>query len=325
MAGDVVEGEHAGEEDPKMRMFRDLYARSEAQIASLFGQAGDDVAEEDKMEAAVAVEVPTQENTAAEPGPPVAQKPATRTIDEDDYDDYDDEDGGTAAETAPAAKPEAVVPAQPSRQSSSTSIQSVSKSNKRKAESQPIPTSHDPAKTSEAVRKQLHDDRKAAEHAAKRSCHTFIYTLENDRDAMLEQQKLDELDRQVDAEMSNHTGHANNASNAVTGAAQHGKLSNTNLGASSLTLKHLIARIDAKRDRVRASDAELRSLMSEVRKNRSKWASEEKVGQEELYEAAEKVLSELKAMTEHSTAFLTRVNRREAPDYYTGEHVHLSY
>ena len=58
--------------------------------------------------------------------------------------------------------------------------------------------------------------------------------------------------------------------------------------------------------------------MSEVRKNRSKWNNEEKVGQEELYEAIEKVLSELKAMTEHSTAFLTRVNKREAPDYYNG-------
>ena len=59
--------------------------------------------------------------------------------------------------------------------------------------------------------------------------------------------------------------------------------------------------------------------MSEVRKNRSKWASEDKIGQEELYEATEKVLSELKAMTEHSTAFLTRVNKRDAPDYYNSE------
>jgi transcriptional activator SPT7 len=55
---------------------------------------------------------------------------------------------------------------------------------------------------------------------------------------------------------------------------------------------------------------------TKVRKNRSKWASEENVGQEELYEAAEKVLSELKAMTEYSAPFLTRVNKREAPDYY---------
>jgi transcriptional activator SPT7 len=142
-------------------------------------------------------------------------------------------------------------------------------------------------------------DKKATEDAAKRSFHTLFYTLENDRDAMLEQQKLEESDRQVDAEMSGNGNHGINAANTSAGNNQHGTLSSANLGASSLTLKHLIARIDAKRDQVRASDAELRSLMSEVRKNRSKWANEDKVGQEELYEAAEKVLSELKAMTEH--------------------------
>lgn len=47
----------------------------------------------------------------------------------------------------------------------------------------------------------------------------------------------------------------------------------------------------------------------------SKRVCEENVGQE-LYEAAEKVLSELKAMTEYSAPFLTRVTKREAPDYY---------
>jgi hypothetical protein len=47
----------------------------------------------------------------------------------------------------------------------------------------------------------------------------------------------------------------------------------------------------------------------------SKWVCEENVGQEELYEAAEKVLSELKA-TEYSYPFLTPVDRREAPDYH---------
>ena len=41
----------------------------------------------------------------------------------------------------------------------------------------------------------------------------------------------------------------------------------------------------------------------------------EKVGQEELYEAAERVLNELRGMTEHSGPFLTKVNKKEAPDY----------
>lgn len=130
---------------------------------------------------------------------------------------------------------------------------------------------------------------------------------------MLEQQQLEESEKQLQAEMDK-TGQTTTAQ--VGQGPNHGSLSNANLGASSLTLKHLIARIDLKRDQVRASDAELRSLMNEVRKNRSKWASEENVGQEELYEALEKVLSELKAHTEYSTPFLNRVNKRDAPDYY---------
>ena len=171
--------------------------------------------------------------------------------------------------------------------------------------------------TMEDLRKQLEEDKKATEEAARRSFHTLFYTLENDRDAMLDQQRLEESERQVEAEIS---GQANMGASNVSGASNgYSSLSNTNLGASSLTLKNLIARIDKKRDRVQASDAELRSLLSEVRKNRSKWANEDKVGQEELYEAAEKVLSELKAMTEHSTAFLTRVNKRDAPDYHTSK------
>src|SRR3569833_806519 len=129
---------------------------------------------------------------------------------------------------------------------------------------------------------------------------------------MEEQQQLEESEKQLQAEMDK---------NGSSQGGQHGPglflglLCCANLGASSLTLKHLIARIDLKRSQVLATDTELRLLMNEVRKNRSKWASEESVGQEELYEALEKVLSELKAHTEYSTPFLSRVNKRDAPDY----------
>lgn len=167
------------------------------------------------------------------------------------------------------------------------------------------------AEDAKVTREKIEADRKAAEDAARAAIKTMYFTLENDRDAMLEQQKLEESDRQVAAE-------SNAAINGENGGGgnQPGRLASTNLGASNLTLKHLIARIDAKRERVKISDMELRNLMSEVRKNRSKWASEDKIGQEELYEAAEKVVLELRANTEHSTAFLNRVNKREAPDYY---------
>ena len=164
------------------------------------------------------------------------------------------------------------------------------------------------------MRKKLQQDKQTAEDVVRRSFHTVFHTLENDRDAMLRKQKLDELDRQVETEMSGQPSNAPASGAAAT--PQQGTLSTTNLGASSLTLKHLIARIDAQRDKVHASDAQLRSLISEVRKNRSKWANEERVGQEELYESMEKVLMELKA-GEHAHPFLQRVNKREAPDYYS--------
>lgn len=238
------------------------------------------------------------------PPPPPPKRPA-RTIDEDDYgdDDNDDEEEGDDQHTQPplAASPfNSKQTASPSQKPTITRTSTSS-------------LSSDQAKSTEDVRKKLEQDKKAAEDAARKSFHIMFYTLEADRDAMMEQQKLDELDRQVENEMS---GVSHPAPTSDPSSVQQGSLSNADLGASSLTLKNLIARIDAKRTMVNANDTQLRTLISEVRKGRSKWASEEKIGQEELYEAAEKVLMELKAMTEYSTPFLQRVNKRDAPDYF---------
>ena len=308
-----TEGELGVEEDARVAAFREMFVRSEARISTLF--KGDEAGQSAGNAAPANGHEPAQDvdGSAATTSRDAAPKKPARAIDEDDYDDYDDEEdeaasGPVVVKTNLKASATALNSLSPARPASLPKHSSAS----TKPASPP-----DQSKTSEEMRKKLEEDKKAAEEAAKRSFNTIFYTLENDRDAMLEQQKLEESDRQVDAEI----GHGSNANNAnVTSAAngQQGKLSNANLGASSLTLKHLIARIDAKREKVRASDMELRNLMSEVRKNRSKWADEEKVGQEELYEAADKVLSELKAHTEHSTAFLSRVNKREAPDYYNG-------
>lgn len=240
-------------------------------------------------------------NRPSTPPPPQPPKRPARTIDEDDYGDDDDED----EEDAPA-------PESPSRskQADSPSL-SLKPTITRTSTSS---ASSDQAKSSEDVRKKLEQDKKAAEDAARNSFHVMFFTLEADRDAMMEQQKLDELDRQVENEMSGVSNPA--PTSDPSGVQPQGSLSNADLGASSLTLKNLIARIDAKRTMVNANDTQLRTLISEVRKGRSKWASEEKIGQEELYEAAEKVLMELKAMTEYSTPFLQRVNKRDAPDYF---------
>lgn len=87
-------------------------------------------------------------------------------------------------------------------------------------------------------------------------------------------------------------------------------------GSANLCLKHLLTTIDAHRHEMQVTDVELRNLISDVRKNRSKWANEDRIGQEELYEACERVVQELRGYTEHSTAFLNKVSKREAPNYY---------
>ena len=312
--GSAIE-ELGAEEDPRMSVFKELYARSEARLESLFEEENEDfiregIPEDDQpgnQDGAVAEDITHKITTP--------HRKAARAIDEDDYDESDGENEAPATSSAFKSKAAAAIiitPGTPSTHMKRGISSSSAMANMKRS------SSSGPVKSTDDIRKKLEEEKKATEDAAKRSFHTLFYTLENDRDAMMDQKKLEESERQVDVEMGGTGGGGNSTSGPSSGNAQQGTLSQTNLGASSLTFKHLIARIDAKRDQVRASDAELRSLMSEVRKNRSKWASEEKVGQEELYEAAERVLTELKAYTEHSTAFLTKVNKREVPDYYNG-------
>jgi len=295
------------EEDPRVALFQEQYIRTEARLMAVL--AGGDSPSSFQRHDNDAASVCDAAQTAQETRPTTTPKKPVRAIDEDDYGDDEDADEDDDTRASPLLIKSA--------SSATASINSLH------LKVPPFPpkigierrstSSSDHAKSSDDARKKLQQDKTAAENAAKRSFHTLIYTLENDRDAMLEQQKLDELDRQVETEVSGQSGNA--TANGAPSAPQQGSLSSTNLGASSLTLKHLIARIDARRDMVHASDAQLRSLISEVRKNRSKWANEDRINQEELYESMEKVLMELKA-TEHAHPFLSRVNKREAPDYY---------
>ncbi|KAI1505033.1 hypothetical protein F5X99DRAFT_416154 [Biscogniauxia marginata] len=316
------------DEDRQRSHFAELYRRSEARVAHLFAEDGSynfDAINSWKRPLALSAPLLPATDHA-----PIEERPAKRVkrvIDEDDYgddddDDEDDEDDHQRAHGAVAVSPlKSKTAAAASKgllspsKSGSSPVPSVTSPGKSldKAKEDASQASQVQANNSEDARKLLEEARKDTEKAAKRSFHTIIYTLENDRAAMLEQQQLEESEKQLQAEMDKNN---NSSSNGGASGENHGSLSSANLGASSLTLKHLIARIDMKRDMVRASDAELRSLMNEVRKNRSKWASEENVNQEELYEALEKVLTELKAHTEYSTPFLQRVNKRDAPDYY---------
>jgi transcriptional activator SPT7 len=132
---------------------------------------------------------------------------------------------------------------------------------------------------------------------------TYYHTLEHDRVAMLELQTVEELNRQ-----NNQEGAANGAQSSL----QH-----VNFGAANLSLKHLLSKIDVNRDKLNLTDAELRKLFSDVRKNRSnsKWASDDLIGREELYEALESMLKKIMA-DRNALPFMSKVRRLQAPDYY---------
>ncbi|KAL2023710.1 hypothetical protein VTK56DRAFT_1424 [Thermocarpiscus australiensis] len=310
-------------EDNRRAQFNDIFRRADERLSMLFGDNGEyNQAALEALKRAPTPPAPLlSPATDRTPIQKPIHRPARRVIDEDDYGDDDDEEDEEQSSGRGAQASQALLSKQAANAAAARTLLSPSKSGSSPVHSVPSPGkqgdklredgSQTQAKSSEDARKELEEARNATEEAVKRSFHTLFYTLENDRIAMLEQQQLEDSEKQLQAEMDKTTHTQTNQQ-----GQNHGSLSNANLGASSLTLKHLIARIDMKRDQVRASDSELRALMNEVRKNRSKWASEENVGQEELYEALEKVLSELKAHTEYSTPFLNRVNKRDAPDYY---------
>ncbi|MCJ1311393.1 Transcriptional activator spt7 [Agyrium rufum] len=306
-SGNATEVDMVAEDDPRTALFKTMFARNNAKIETLFkeqairaestqGVVGTNNGEDDSGE---------HEDVEETQPPPTIKKPA-RAIDEDDYDDDDDDEDAAPNKISPlkskstsaAQLPRVVSPAK-----------AIPYSHIQPPPSAPGPSTQWQGKTSDDARKKLEADKKEAEENAKRSFQTMFYPIDNDRDAMLEQQRLEESERQVDVEVSGQE-------NQAAAGPGEGTLSQANLGASSLVLKNLIARIDATRERVKASDQELRNLMIEVKKNRSKWASEDKIGQEELYEAAEKVLSEIKAFSAHAQPFLTKVNKRDAPDYH---------
>lgn len=127
----------------------------------------------------------------------------------------------------------------------------------------------------------------------------IYHNFENDRETLIKRRKLEENDKLLLDDQTSST----KDSFAM------------NLGAANLSLKHLLSSIDENKEKLNLQDNELRQLIMDVRKNRSKWASDDKIGQEELYEACEKVVMELRGYTEHSTAFLNKVSKREAPNY----------
>ena len=309
-SGTAAEGDTSVDDDPQTLKFREIYNNCEPKVANLFSEEYQAALAEKRAEQELEAQASQVATDAQSQAPATVSK--KRKLDDDDYDDFDDdeEDDTTEINASPlkakshkvqviagATRSPMARPALHSRPSSDTN-KSLTKIIPPKSQKE----------EAEAARRKLEEAKRAEVETVQRASRMMFFTLENDRDAMLDQQRLDEAERRAEAEVD-----GGSRSNPVD---QQGSLASANLGASNLTLKNLIARIDQHRSKVHATESELRALMTEVRKNRSKWASTEKVGQEELYEAAEKVLNELKAMTEHSGPFLNKVAKREAPDYH---------
>jgi transcriptional activator SPT7 len=59
-------------------------------------------------------------------------------------------------------------------------------------------------------------------------------------------------------------------------------------------MQYLLASIDEHRDSIPCSNNDIRSILRDVRPRRSKWISDDRINQEELYDAIEHVLEQLK-------------------------------
>ncbi len=153
-----------------------------------------------------------------------------------------------------------------------------------------------------------------------KSLNNVYHNFENDRETLLKRQKLEANDKIVNEEPKTALGIATSSSALNEHPHQQQSLSqqlSMNIGSASLSLKYLLKLIDNNKEKVpNLTSRELRNLIHDVKKSKSKWSSEDRIGQEELYEACEKVVIELRSYTQHSTPFLTRVSKREAPNYY---------
>lgn len=133
-----------------------------------------------------------------------------------------------------------------------------------------------------------------------KSFNKVYHNFEYDRETLIKRRKLEKSDKQFEL---------------LKQVEEDAGSILINFGAGNTLLQHLLNTVQDKRDAIGLNDFELRNLFMDVRKNRGKWANDERIGQEELYDACEKVLLDLRGHTEHSTPFLNKVLKREAPNY----------
>lgn len=256
----------------------------------------------------------------------VIEKPVIREV-EDDYDDDDDDD---EEEEEKENQDESISKEVPdsddmlnynfekqlvleipksifigNQDNTEATEQSINTTTATTTTSSTVTKSSSPAATSSDDNLNSNEDQDKLVREFNKVYHNFEY----DRDTLLKRRKLEKSDLQLQEPKENgHLEHRHKQKDSTSHM-------DINLGAASTSLQHLLSTIQQKRDQVPLNDHDLRNLFMDVRKNRGKWANDDRVGQEELYEACEKVVTELRGYTEHSTPFLNKVSKREAPNY----------
>ncbi|KAJ1950566.1 Transcriptional activator spt7 [Linderina macrospora] len=215
-------------------------------------------------------------------------KLVSRSLDEDE--DYDDDDGeadeADEADKAMANKDEGKEDGE-------------AKPVKVKTEEPERPPANPPASTDQ---QPAPADTDTPVGPVQISTRAVIRTLDEQDEAVAEQSRLESNRRAVREVQEQRAAEPKDMLVNQIGSLYH--------------MKNLAQFIDNHRDSVSMSTRELTHLLSEVRPKRSKWASDRRVGQEQLYNALEQALTELKTMGAASAPFLTQVKRRDAPDYY---------
>lgn len=165
--------------------------------------------------------------------------------------------------------------------------------------------------------KKEDDDNAASDGPVKlmKELNKAYHTFEYDRETLSKRRKLEKSNQQLDSEKDSEVKKEADTANGDAVEPREPPLGPVPFGLGSTSLRSLLSTIHTKRDQIPLNEHELRMLFMDVRKNRSKWANDDRVGQEELYEACERVVSDLRGYTEHSTPFLNKVSKREAPNY----------
>ncbi|CAG8473486.1 2051_t:CDS:10 [Diversispora eburnea] len=81
-------------------------------------------------------------------------------------------------------------------------------------------------------------------------------------------------------------------------------------------IKYLLEALEQKKGEISMPKNQLQLLLSDIEAVGSKWKDANRVGQAQLYEAAEFVLNTLRGYTPYCDPFQKKVVQKEAPDYY---------